>query len=149
MEKTMSEEDVEIKDPKAVLAALERAKEDAKKYREQYEALAAEHDPVKAELDKVKGYIRDTAIERAIEEAGADPKRVMQFIKTDSIKYADGKLEGFDEEFTKVKTALPELFDPKRRVGGRVESEINGDPNHVKSVSEMQAERLLGNIKRG
>ena len=33
--------DVEIKDPKAVLDALERAKSDAKKFREEMEALSA------------------------------------------------------------------------------------------------------------
>lgn len=133
----------EIKDPAAVLAALERAKEDAKKYREQYEALVAETDPIRDELNSIKEERRQDAIKRAVRDAGADPERIMQFLKTEGIEYTDGKLAGFEENFQTLKTALPELFDPKRRVGGKVEAELNGNANHVKSVSEMQAERLL------
>lgn len=58
--------DTEIRDPEAVLAALERAKEDAKKHREQYEALLAEHEPLKAELDSIRADQRNDAIKRAV-----------------------------------------------------------------------------------
>lgn len=144
----MSEEvqEVTIKDPAAVLAALERAKADAKKYREEYEAITAQLTPIKEELDKMKGEMKTNAVKRAVADAGADPERVMQFLKMDDIDYKAGKLEGFDDAFDTVKTALPELFDPKRRVGGRVELET-GEANHVKSVSELQAERLLRNTR--
>lgn len=146
----MSEvEEVTIENPKAVLAALDRAKEDAKKFREQYEQLVSETEAVRAELTAIQTERKNVLIERAVQDAGADPKRVMQFIKLDGIEYKDGKLEGFEEAFGTVKTALPELFDAKRRVGGKVEGEINGNPNHVKNTSEIQAERLLGNMARG
>lgn len=138
----MSDE-VEIKDPAAVLAALERAKDDAKKFREQYEALVAETEPIRDELNSIKEERKQDAIKRAVRDAGADPERIMQFLKTDGIEYTDGKLAGFEENFNTLKTALPELFDPKRRVGGKVEAELTGHANHVKSVSEVQAERLL------
>lgn len=134
--------EVTIKDPAAVLAALERAKADAKKYREEYEALSAELTPIKEELDTMKSELKTNAVKRAVKDAGADPDRVMQFMKLDGIEYKDGKLDGFDDAFETVKTALPELFDPKRRVGGRADMET-GDANVQKSVSEMQAERLL------
>ena len=140
----MSEE-VEIKDPAAVLAALERAKADAKKYREELEALQAETTPIREELDKMRNDMKSNAIKRAVKDAGADPDRIMQFLKVDEIQYKDGELEGFDDAFNTVKTALPELFDPKRRVGGQVELETNGNPNHIKSVTEMQVERLMRN----
>lgn len=74
---------------------------------------------------------------------GADPDRVMQFLSTDGIEYKDGQLTGFEENFKTLKTALPELFDAKRRVGGKVEMENAKEAQGVKSVSEMQAERLL------
>lgn len=138
----MSEE-VVIQDPAAVLAALERAKADAKKYREELEALQAEHEPLRSELDGMKEEMRTGAIKRAVKDAGADPDRVMQFLKVDGIEYKDGKLHGFEENFKTLQTALPELFDAKRRVGGQVELETNGQNNHVKSVSELQADRLL------
>lgn len=138
----MSEE-VIIEDPKAVLAALERAKADAKRYREELEAVQAELTPVKEELDAMRGEIKTNAIKRAVKDAGADPERVMQFLKTDGIEYKDGKLEGFEENFKTLKTALPELFDPKRRVGGKVELETDGKVQHQRSTSEIQADRLL------
>ena len=138
--------EVVIKDPAAVLAALERAKADAKKFREEYEAISAELTPIKEELDNMRNEVKTNAVKRAVKDAGADPERVMQFMKMDGIEYKDGKLEGFDDAFQTVKTALPELFDPKRRVGGRVELET-GDANVVKSVSELQAERLLRNSR--
>lgn len=133
----------EIKDPAAVLAALERAKADAKRYREELEALQADTAPLREELDRLRGDMKSNAIKRAVKDAGADPDRIMQFLKVDDINYKDGSLEGFDEAFNTVKTALPELFDPKRRVGGQVELETNTNPNHIKSVSEMQADKLL------
>lgn len=136
-------DEVEIKDPKAVLEALERAKADAKKYREELEALQAEYAPIKEELSKMKDDLKNSAIRRAVEQAGADPDRVLTFLKTDGIEYADGKLQGFDESFGELQKQLPELFDPKRRVGGRVEAEVKGDAQQVKSVSELQAERIL------
>lgn len=138
----------EIKDPEAVLAALERAKADAKKYREELEALQAEHEPLKAELDGLRGQLKDNAIKTAIRNAGADPERVTKFLNADSIAYRDGSLEGFDEAFGALKNDLPELFDPKRRVGGRVELET-GKPNIEKSVTEMQVDRLLNNMRKG
>ena len=144
----MEEEVVEIKDPKAVLAALERAKEDAKKFREQYESLVEETNALKEQVEAAKAERRDIAVRRAVSEAGADADRVMQFLKLDGISYEDGKLVGFDDEFSKLKTALPELFDPKRRVGGRVELETDSKANASKTVTEMQVERLLGHSGR-
>lgn len=142
----MSEE-VTIENPAAVLAALERAKADAKKYREELEALQAAHEPLVEELNGLKGKAKADAIEAKVRAEGADPKRVMQFLKVDDIEFTNGELKGFEENFSTLKTALPELFDPKRRVGGAVELETSKDANVVKSTSEIQAERLLRNMR--
>lgn len=142
----MEDENVQIEDPKAVLAALARAKEDAKKYREQYEGLVAETDSMREELSKMREGVKADAIRRKVEAEGADPERVMQFLKTEGIEYKDGELEGFEDNFKALKNALPELFDPKRRVGGRVELETKGENNAMKSVTELQVERLLRNV---
>lgn len=146
MENEQHEEEVTIENPKAVLAALERAKEDAKKYREQYEALVTETDAMKEELGKMRDGVKADAIRRKVEAEGADPDRVMQFLKTEGIEYKDGELEGFEDNFKALKTALPELFDPKRRVGGKVELETKGENNATKSVTELQVDRLLRNV---
>lgn len=136
--------EVEIKDPEAVLAALERAKNDAKRYREELEALQTEHTSVKEQLDKYQGDLKGTRLRAAIKEAGAEPDRVMRYLKEEEIALSDDGLEGFEAEFNRVKTELPELFDAKRRVGGNVEMFPENEANHVKSVSEMQAAKLLG-----
>lgn len=134
--------EVEIKDPQAVLDALERAKADAKKYREQYEALQAEHEPLVEKYGALQEELKTSAIRRKIEAEGADPDRVLKFLKTDDVKYEDGKVEGFEDAFKTLKTELPELFDAKRRVGGKVELET-GSANIQRTPSEIQADRLL------
>lgn len=139
-------DDVEIKDPAAVLAALERAKSDAKKNREELEALQAEHATVKEQLDRYQGDLKNVRLRAAIKDAGADPERVMRYLKVDDINLTESGLEGFDNEFTRVKTELPELFDTKRRVGGNVEMFPESDANHVKSVSEIQAAKLMRRV---
>lgn len=142
--------ETEIKDPEAVLAALERAKNDAKTYRERFEALqeemntlSAETETLRAEVNGVRGEQRENAIRKALINEGVDPDRVMKFMP-DGIEFVDGELQGFDEALSSLKADLPEIFDAKRRVGGRIEHEIRGDVKATKSVSEMQADRLLG-----
>lgn len=138
----MSDE-VEIKDPKAVLDALERAKADAKKYREELEALQKEVEPLREQVETFNKERKDNAIKSALVAEGVDPDRILKFLKVDEIDFKDGKLEGFDKSFGALKEDLPELFDPKKRVGGRVEMENTGDIQVEKSVSELQAEKIL------
>lgn len=134
----------EIRDPEAVLAALERAKSDAKTAREALEAGKEEMEALRAEVNKYRSDITDTKLRRAIADAGADPDRVLRYLNKDGITLKeDGNLEGFDTEFARVKEDLPELFDAKRRVGGVVEMFPKGEPKQEKSVSEMQVDRLL------
>lgn len=142
--------ETEIKDPEAVLSALERAKNDAKTYRERLEALQeemntlnAETEALREEVSNVRGEQKENAIRKALLKEGADPDRVMKFMPKD-IEFVDGELQGFDEALKTLKEDLPEIFDAKRRVGGRVEHEVRGDVKAVKSVSEMQADRLMG-----
>lgn len=135
----------QIRDADAVLAALERAKSDAKTYREQLEEAQGELAGLKEQLSEQTSALKDTRLRRYITEQGADPDRVMKYIKTDDLTLTKDGLEGFEDEFKRVKEDLPELFDPKRRVGGAVEMHTESDANHVKSVSEMQAAKLLRN----
>lgn len=144
-----------INDPQAVLAALDRAKADAKRYREQAEALQADlqqaqdakvatEADVKAWEDKATQWAEKAkqALVRATLPANGD--RIMKHIDLSAVTFDDeGTLTGVEEAVNAVKADLPELFDPKRRVGGKIEMFPEGDANHVKSVSELQAERLL------
>lgn len=137
--------ETQIRDADAVLAALDRAKNDAKTYREQLEEAQAELAGIKEQLTEQTNALKDIRLRRYITEQGADPDRVMKYIKTDDLTLTKDGLEGFEDEFKRVKEDLPELFDPKRRVGGAVEMHPESDANHVKSVSEMQAAKLLRN----
>lgn len=134
----------EIRDPDAVLAALNRAKEEAKTYREQLEGMQATVNELRTEVETYRTELTETALRRAITKEGVDPDRVMRYLNRDAFKLdADGNLEGFDDELARVKEELPELFDTKRRVGGAVEMFPKGDVKVEKSVSQLQAERLL------
>lgn len=135
----------QIRDADAVLAALERAKNDAKTYREQLEEAQGELAGLKEQVTEQTNALKDIRLRRYITEQGADPDRVMKYIKADDLTLTKDGLEGFEDEFKRVKEDLPELFDPKRRVGGAVEMHTESDANHVKSVSEMQAAKLLRN----
>jgi hypothetical protein len=151
----MTDENVEIKDPKAVLDALERAKTDAQKARTELEAIQAQsaalakdktdlEEMVKGlkEIDGVwKAKTKELLVTRAL---GGNAERVMKFIDMDSITFdEDDKITGIDEAVAKVKADLPELFDPKRRVGGAADLFDKGEPVKAASGTEAQVKRLF------
>lgn len=132
-----------IRDPEKVLAALERAKEDAKRFRQQYDEVQEELADARKQVDSMINDIKDARLRRAVSDAGSDPDRVLRYIKADDIEVTPDGLKGFDAEFKRVQEELPELFDAKRRVGGTVEMFPQGETTNNKTVSQMQADRLL------
>lgn len=151
----MSEE-VEIKDPKAVLAALERAKNDAKRYREEADGLRQEladmsqkHEALQASLkqyEEGESVWQDRAKKALVAKAvsGPNAERILKFIDMDSITFdEEGNLAGVDEAVSKVKADLPELFDPKKRVGGAADLFAEGDSAKPVSGTEAQVARLF------
>jgi glutathionylspermidine synthase len=145
-----------IENPEAVLAALERAKSDAKKYRENAEALAAEVTALQTSTDEMKAVIKsmedggnewkDKAkallIKDSLNEANAD--RVMKFLDVSSIDFdEDGKLTGLDDAIAKVKADLPELFDVKRAVGGEADQFQKEDVKTNPTGTDIQVARLF------
>jgi predicted nuclease with TOPRIM domain len=124
----MSEE--EVKNPEAVLAELRRAQADLKNLREEFNALKAEKDTLVEQLEAEGGNttaMRQKAIEaetrRALAAQGIkDVDRLMRYVGTDGLDFDDqGKLTGLDERLNTLKTDLPEVFDPKLRVGGKAD----------------------------
>jgi hypothetical protein len=136
----------EIKDPAAVLAALDRAKKDAKQFRLEKEELETqlkswqEHsNKVQSKLvqDKVLGHIQGLGIQNS--------DRLLKYIKTDSLALNDDlELEGLDEQIETLKTDFPELFDPKLLVGGKADS-ANAEP----AAKPMTASEKLARIALG
>lgn len=140
----MTQEDVD-----KMQSALDDFKKENKKFREQ-------RDEFKTQLDAKDGEEKDYTKfkERAIKAeaklafAGLgvkDADRFIKYLDFEKVSLDDeDNLVGLDDEVGRIKGDFPELFDAKRRVGGRVDAAAN-NPAHVeKSVTEMQVDRLLG-----
>lgn len=153
----MTDEEVKIDDPKAVLEALERAKKDAKKFREELETLQGQfaelekaRDSLKATVDTYEsgeGEWKNRTKELLVKgQLGTNAERLMKFIDMDSIDFADdGQITGVDEAVSKVKADLPELFDPKKRVGGAADLFDKGESPNKPTGTEAQVARLFRN----
>lgn len=144
----MSDE-VVIEDPKAVLAALDRAKADAKRYREEAEALQTQVADLQAKVDK-HAETESTWQEKAKlalvtkELNSGNAERIMKFLDIDSIGFDDeGNLTGVEEAVNKVKADLPELFDTKRSVGGEADLFTQGDAPKPLTGSAAQVARIM------
>ena len=150
-------EDVEIKDPKAVLEALERAKADAKKFREAFEDLEkkwADAEQERTEIDaRIAEYEAGEArwkemaklfgVKSSLKHLDAD--RVLKFIDLDAIDFDDNdSLVGLDDQINKVREDLPELFDDKKRVGAGADAFASGDAPRQMTGTEMQVARIFG-----
>lgn len=148
-------DEVTINDPKAVLDALERAKNDAKKYREELEGMQARLTELEKSRDSLKATVqtyeegenvwKNRVKEQTIKSAlGTNAERVMKFIDMDSIDFdEEGKVSGLDEAVSKVKADLPELFDPKKRVAGAADLFEQGEAPKQVSGTDAQVARLF------
>ena len=119
----------EIRDPKAVLEALERAKADAKRFREMADAGRQEIEDLKTRISALssdetlaglKRQIVELRVKSSLEKEGIkDTDRVYKYLSHSDYELDDsGNVKGFEEDLKRVKNDLPELFDKKRRVGG-------------------------------
>lgn len=150
----VNEEVPEIKDPKAVLDALERAKADAKRFREELDTLKSEHAETLKEQESLKDSLetlkadttwKDRAKELTVRsKLGTNADRLMKFMDLESVTLNDeGEAEGLDEAVAKVKGDLPELFDSKRRVGGAADLYEKGEAPVKPTGTEAQVARLM------
>lgn len=145
---TQETNEVVIEDPKAVLSALERAKSDAKKYREQAEALEI---ALGEKDNKISDYnsklLSQKLYQKLAAEGISDPERVIKFMNVDSLSFDDEfNLIGFEDQFQSLKSDLPEVFDAKLRVGGQADAAIKASVSTSYSASELQAAKILGRI---
>ena len=136
----------EIKDPQAVLAALERAKGDAKKFRVEKEALEKELEGLKSTSQQVQTKLINEKIIKHLSELGIkNADRLMKYIKSESLNLDESfELSGLDEQIESLKTDFPELFDPKHIVGGKADAGDKSPINAKLSASQIQAQLVLG-----
>jgi hypothetical protein len=145
--------ETEIRDPKAVLEALDRAKNDAKKFREQFEAVETKNKEMAERIASLEGdegiaLWKGKAIELSAKAAMAksgvpDPDRIYGFIDASTLDLDDdGRVKGLDEAVSEVKKRLPELFDKKRRVAGAADAFEAEKVKQELSTTELQLARL-------
>lgn len=138
---------VEIKDPQAVLAALERAKADAKKFRTEKEAVEQEIAATKEKANLIQTKLKNDKIIRSLMDNGVpNADKLLKYIKTSEIELTDDfEIDGLDIQLESLKVDFPELFDPKMIVGGKADSGISSSVDSPLSASELQTKYILGN----
>lgn len=143
---TQENSEIVIEDPKAVLAALERAKGDAKKFREEKEKLEIDLSSKDQAIAEYSGkLLREKIVQKLAAEGLKEPKRFLKFIDTLKLEFDENyEVVGLDEQLKQLKEDLPEIFDAKLRVGGQADAAIKASVSTQYSATEMQAAKILG-----
>lgn len=147
-EEQVTNEETTLNDPKAVLAALDRAKSDAKKFREQKEQLEIDLNSTSQKIAEFSGrLLHEKVLQKISAEGIKDPKRLLRFMDMNKLEF-DENLEvvGFDDQFSKLKEDLPEIFDPKLRVGGQSDAGVKASVTTQYTATQLQAAKILGKL---
>ena len=137
---------VEIKDPQAVLSALDRAKGDAKRFREEKEALQKELEAKDQTIAKYSGTLLREKVQKEIDKLNiANNERIFKYLNLQALDFdEDFNVTGLNEQIEGIKSDFPELFDPKLMVGGKADSADNKSVNTVTTASQLLAKIALG-----
>ncbi len=80
-EETTTTEKTTLNDPKAVLAALDRAKSDAKKFREEKEKLEVDLNSTNQKIAEFSGkLLHEKVLQKISDEGVKDPRRLLKFM---------------------------------------------------------------------
>jgi hypothetical protein len=141
-------EEVKIEDPAAVLNALERAKAEAKKFREEKEKLEQELENTSQLAAGYSARLLQEKVKSSIEATGIkDPERFMKMVDFNKISLNEtNDIVGFDDQLSVLKEEFPEVFDAKLRVGGQGDTAGATSINTKISATELQARKILGRI---
>lgn len=143
---TTESQEVTINDPKAVLEALDRAKNDAKKFREEKEKLEIDlnsRDQKIAEFSE--RLLNEKILQKLSTEGLKDPARFVKYLDRSKLEFNDDlEITGLDEQLEELKKDFPEIFDAKVRVGGQADTAVKASVSTQFSASEMQAAKILG-----
>ncbi len=138
----------EIKDPAAVLAALDRAKKDAKVAREEKEALEVQLAKYQEDTAKYSGKLLKEKVTQELSKlSGVSIDRILKFVKFEGLTFDDElNVVGLEQQIEELKADFPELFDPKLLVAGKADSADSAPIDKKLSASERQAMTVLGRI---
>lgn len=137
-----------IQDPKAVLDALDRAKADAKKFREEKEKLEIDLNSKDQTIAEYSGkLLHEKVLQKISAEGIKEPRRLVKFMDLTKFEFDENlEIKGFDEQFNQLREDLPEVFDPKLRVGGQADSGVKASVSTHVSATQLQAAKILGRL---
>ncbi len=141
-------EETTLNDPKAVLAALDRAKSDAKKFREEKEKLEVDLNSTNQKIAEFSGkLLHEKVLQKISDEGVKDPRRLLKFMDLTKFEFDDNfDVIGFEKQFNQLKEDLPEIFDPKFRVGGQADTAIKASVSTQYTATQLQAAKILGKL---
>jgi hypothetical protein len=135
----------EIRDPQAVLSALEKAKAEAKKTRLEKEELEAKLVALTNKTSLAQARLMDEKILKNLSSLGIpNGAKLMKYIKLDQLELTDDfEVAGLQDQIDALKTDFPELFDPKIIVGGKADSGMSKSIDVNVTASDLQAKSVL------
>lgn len=135
----------EIRDPQAVLSALEKAKAEAKKTRLEKEELERQLAELTNKTSLAQARLMDEKILKSLSSLGIpNGAKLMKYIKVDQLQLTDDfEVAGLEDQIDVLKTDFPELFDPKIIVGGKADSAMAKPVDVAVSASDLQARAVL------
>jgi hypothetical protein len=135
----------EIRDPKAVLDALDKAKAEAKKFRLEKEALEVQLTESSQKALSIQSNLMNEKINKHLSSLGIQHgDKLSKYLKLDALSLTeDFEVAGLDEQIASLKTDFPELFDPKFIVAGKADSGVAASLEVPKSASDLQAKMVL------
>ena len=135
----------EIRDPKAVLEALDKAKAEAKKFRLEKEALETQMNESISKISQFQSKLLMEHVNKHLSSLGIQHgDKLSKYIKMDALSLTeDFEVAGLDEQINTLKTDFPELFDPKFIVAGKADGAITSSVNVPLSASDVQAKLVL------
>jgi hypothetical protein len=147
-EETTTTEEATLNDPKAVLAALDRAKSDAKKFREEKEKLEVDLNSSNQKIAEFSGkLLHEKVLQKISAEGVKEPRRLLKFMDLTKFEF-DENLDviGFEDQFKQLQEDLPEIFDAKLRVGGQADTAIKANVSTQYTATQLQAAKILGKL---
>lgn len=147
-EEQATTEETTLNDPKAVLAALDRAKSDAKKFREEKEKLEVDLNSSNQKIAEFSGkLLHEKVLQKISAEGVKEPRRLLKFMDLTKFEFDDNlDVVGFEDQFKQLQQDLPEIFDPKLRVGGQADTAVKASVSTQYSATQLQAAKILGKL---
>ena len=147
-EETTTTEETTLNDPKAVLAALDRAKSDAKRFREEKEKLEIDLNSTNQKIAEFSGkLLHEKVLQKISAEGVKEPRRLLKFMDLTKFEFDDNfDVIGFEDQFKQLQEDLPEIFDAKLRVGGQADAAIKANVSTQYTATQLQAAKILGKL---